>query len=146
MIKETFTNNFIEDICREFGIEGDFKYFETLTNGHINTSFRVYFYRDGEMKDYCLQRINSYVFKNPQAVMENISNVTEYIRDKIKATGVTAKRAVLHFQSATSGKYYYVGPNGGFWRCSRYIDGSETYNETDNLGIIEETGLSLIHI
>ena len=140
MIKETFTNNFIEDICREFGIEGDFKYFETLTNGHINTSFRVYFYRDGEMKDYCLQRINSYVFKKPQAVMENISNVTEYIRDKIKATGVTAKRAVLHFQSATSGKYYYVGPNGGFWRCSRYIDGSETYNETDNLGIIEETG------
>lgn len=140
MIKETFTNNFIEDICREFGIEGDFKYFETLTNGHINTSFKVYFYRDGEMKDYCLQRINSYVFKNPQAVMENISNVTEYIRDKIKATGVTAKRSVLHFQSATSGKYYYVGPNGGFWRCSRYIDGSETYNETDNLGIIEETG------
>ena len=51
MIKETFTNNFIEDICREFGIEGDFKYFETLTNGHINTSFKVYFYRDGEMKD-----------------------------------------------------------------------------------------------
>ena len=50
MIKETFTNNFIEDICREFGIEGDFKYFETLTNGHINTSFKVYFYRDGEMK------------------------------------------------------------------------------------------------
>ena len=140
MIKETFTNNFIEDICREFGIEGDFKYFETPTNGHINTSFKVYFYRDGEMKDYCLQRINSYVFKNPQAVMENISNVTEYIRDKIKATGVTAKRSVLHFQSATSGKYYYVGPNGGFWRCSRYIDGSETYNETDNLGIIEETG------
>lgn len=140
MIRETFTNNFIEDICREFGIEGDFKYFETITNGHINTSFKVYFYRDGAMKDYCLQRINAYVFKNPREVMENISNVTEYIRDKVKATGVTAKRAVLHFQSTSSGKYYYVGPNGGFWRCSRFIDDSETYNETDDLGVIEEAG------
>lgn len=140
MIKENITNDFIEDICREFGLEGDFKYFETLTNGHINTSFKVYFYRDGEMKDYCLQRINSYVFKNPEQVMENISVITEYIRNKIKATGVTAKRLVLHFQTASDGKFYYVGPNGGFWRCSRFIDDSETYNETDNLGIIEEAG------
>ena len=140
MIKEKITNDFIEDICRQFGLEGDFKYFETLTNGHINSSYKVYFYRDGEMKDYCLQRINSYVFKNPVEVMENIANVTEYIREKIKATGVTAKRHVLHFQHSLDGKYYYVGPYGGFWRCSRFIDESETYNQTDNPIVIEETG------
>ena len=140
MIKEKITNEFIEDICRQFGLEGDFKYFETLKNGHINSSYKVYFYRDGEMKDYCLQRINSYVFKNPVEVMENISTVTEYIREKIKATGVTAKRHVLHFQSSLNGKYYYVGPYGGFWRCSRFIDDSVTFNMTDNLTVIEEAG------
>lgn len=140
MKKETFTDEFIESICREFGIAGDYRSFELLTNGHINTSFLVYFYRNGEVKDYCLQRINSYVFKNPAEVMENISNVTEYIRNKIKATGVTAKRSVLHFQPASDGKYYHIGPNGGFWRCSRFIDDSATYNETDDLGIIEEAG------
>lgn len=140
MIKEKITNEFIEDICRQFGLEGDFKYFETLKNGHINSSYKVYFYRDGEMKDYCLQRINSYVFKNPVEVMENISTVTEYIREKIKATGVTAKRHVLHFQSSLNGKYYYVGPYGGFWRCSRFIGNSVTYNQTDNPVVIEEAG------
>ena len=140
MIKEKITNEFIEDICRQFGVEGDFKYYEILTNGHINTSYKVYFYRDGEMKDYCLQRINSYVFKNPVEVMENVSNVTEYIRSVIKSSGMTAKRLVLHFQTAADGKYYYIGPNGGFWRCSRFIDESETFNQTDNLAIIEEAG------
>lgn len=140
MIKEKITNEFIEDICRQFGLEGDFKYFETLKNGHINSSYKVYFYRDGEMKDYCLQRINSYVFKNPVEVMENISTVTEYIREKIKATGVTAKRHVLHFQLSLNGKYYYVGPYGGFWRCSRFIGNSVTYNQTDNPVVIEEAG------
>lgn len=140
MLKEKITNEFIEDICRQFGLEGDFKYFEMLTNGHINSSYKVYFYRDGEMKDYCLQRINSYVFKNPVEVMENISTVTEYIRKKIKATGVTAKRLVLHFQPSSDGKYYYVGPHGGFWRCSRFIGDSVTYNHTDNPIVIEEAG------
>ena len=140
MKQEKFNDDFIESICRRFGVEGEYKYFETLVNGHINSSFKVYFFRNGEIKDYCLQRVNSYVFKKPVEVMDNISTVTEYIREKIKSTGITAKRLVLHFQAADDGKYYLRGPNGGFWRCSRFIDDSTTYNETDDLGIIEECG------
>ena len=140
MRQEKFNDDFIESICRKFGVEGEYKYFETLVNGHINSSFKVYFFRNGEIKDYCLQRVNSYVFKKPVEVMDNISTVTEYIREKIKSTGITAKRLVLHFQTADDGKYYLRGPNGGFWRCSRFIDDSTTYNETDDLGIIEECG------
>lgn len=140
MKKEQFTDEFIESICRRFGITGEYRNFEILTNGHINTSFKVYFFRGGEIKDYCLQRINSYVFKNPIEVMDNISTVTEYIRSEIKSTGITAKRLVLHFQSVKDGKYYLEGPLGGFWRCSRFIDDSITYNSTDNLKVIEESG------
>lgn len=130
----------IEKICRKFGIDGEYLSYELLTNGHINTTYKVYFVRRGEVKDYILQRINVYVFKNPEAVMENIVKVTEYIREKIKATGVSAKRYVLHYQPAENGKYYFVDENDGFWRCARFIDDSVTFNITDNPTVIEEAG------
>ena len=130
----------IEKICRKFGINGEYMSYELLTNGHINTTYKVYFVRHGEVKDYVLQRINVYVFKNPEAVMENIVKVTEYIRDKIKATGVSAKRYVLHYQPNEDGKYYFVDEQGGFWRCARFIDDSVTFNITDNPTVIEEAG------
>lgn len=133
-------NRKIERICRKFGIAGEYSSCELLTNGHINTTYKVYFVRNGEIKDYILQRINTYVFKNPVEVMDNIVGVTEYIRSKIKATGISAKRFVLHYQCAESGRYYIEDADGGFWRCCRYIDDSVTFNITDNLKVIEESG------
>lgn len=129
----------IREICDEFSIAGEFVSYEMVTNGHINTTYKVYFRRNGELKDYIVQKINTYVFKNPVEVMENISSVTEYVRKKIKATGVSAKRFVLHYQQDKSGNYYYA--NGEeFWRCCRFIDDSAVFNLTDNLTVIEESG------
>ena len=80
-------NRSIKRMCAQFGITGEYLSFEVMTNGHINSTFRVYFLRDGVVKDYILQKINRYVFASPENVMENIISVTEYIRNKIK-TGV----------------------------------------------------------
>lgn len=132
-------NEHIEKVCRKFLIEGEYINFETITNGHINTTYKVYFRRDGEIKDYILQNLNTYVFKNPIQVMDNISDVTEYVRQKIKLVKKTAKRDVLHFSKTADGLYYYVDGKD-FWRCCRFIDGSVTYNITDDLHVIEEAG------
>ena len=129
----------IRRICEKFALQGEYRRFETVNSGHINTTYRVYFYRDGELKDYILQRVNTYVFKDPVAVMENIASVTEFIRAKIKATGVSAKRSVLHFSKTPDGCYYAV-ENGEFWRCCRFIDGSASFTKTDDLYIIEQSG------
>lgn len=129
----------LENVCRNFLIEGEYLSSEIVTTGHINTTYVVYFKTDGEVKDYILQKINTYVFKNPIEVMDNISNITEYIRKKIKKVKATAKRDVLHYSKTAEGKYYYVNDDG-FWRCSRFIDGSVTYNLTSDLFIIEESG------
>lgn len=130
----------ILEVCKRFGIEGEYRRFEVIESGHINSTYKVYFYRNNELKDYIVQRINTYVFQDPVAVMENISSVTEYIRAKIKATGVTAKRSVLHYSKTVEGNYYTILPDGGFWRCCRYIDDSVSFTQTDDLKIIEESG------
>jgi hypothetical protein len=130
----------IREACARFDIQGEYQSYEVINSGHINTTYRVNFFRHGEIKDYIVQRVNTYVFKKPEEVMENISEVTEYIRAKIKATGVTAKRNVLHYATTAEGQYYTVLPDGGFWRCCRYINDSVSFTKTDDLNIIEESG------
>lgn len=104
----------IREICKIFQIGGEYRSYEPITYGHINTTYKVFFFRGGEIKDYILQRVNTYVFKNPVEVMENIISVTGHIRKKIKATGVSAKRGVLHYQQTAEGKYYTLSEDGGF--------------------------------
>ena len=130
----------IREVCDKFGLAGEYRSYEVINSGHINTTYKVYFFRDGEIKDYILQRVNTYVFQNPVAVMDNISSVTEYIRAKIKEKQVTAKRNVLHYSRTDTQEYYTYMPDGGFWRCCRYIDDSVSFMATDNLKVIEESG------
>ena len=130
----------IKSVCEKFCIAGEYKCYETVTSGHINTTYRVYFLRDGEIKDYILQRVNTYVFRNPIDVIENISSVTDFIRDKIKQKQATAKRNVLHYSQTLDGKYYTYMDDGSFWRCCRFIDNSVSFEHTDDLGVVECSG------
>ena len=133
-------NERVLEVIRRFSIEGEYSHYEVIESGHINETYKVYFYRRGELKDYILQRVNTYVFKQPVDVMENIANVTEYIRAKIKSTGISAKRFVLHYQKARDGKYYTILPSGEFWRCCRFIDDSVSFMEAESVKIAEESG------
>ena len=130
----------VVEVLSRFAIVGEYSHFEVIQSGHINETYRVYFIRNGELKDYILQRVNTYVFKDPVAMMENIVNVTEYIRGKIKATGVSAKRFVLHYQKAKDGNYYTWLEDGEFWRCCRFIDDSISLLEADTVKVAEESG------
>ncbi len=128
------------EVCKRFHIEGEYHYYEVLNSGHINTTYCVYYFRNNELKDYIIQRVNTYVFEKPIEVMENISNVTEYVRQKIKQVKASAKRDVLHYSRTENGEYYTFLDDGSFWRCCRYIDDSVCFTETDNLKVIEEAG------
>ena len=130
----------ILEVCKRFNLAGEYRYYEVLNSGHINTTYCVYFFRDNMIKDYILQRVNTYVFEKPIEVMENISKVTEYIRAKIKQIKKTAKRDVLHYSYTDEGLGYTFLDDGSFWRCCRFIDDSVCFTETDNLQVVEEAG------
>ena len=130
----------IQEVCQRFSIVGEYQSYEVINSGHINSTYRVFIKRNGQIKDYILQRVNTYVFQDPVAVMQNIALVTEFIRSKIKQMQATAKRNVLHYATAKDGKYYTVMEDGGFWRCCRYIDESVSFEQTDDLGVIQEAG------
>ncbi|MBE6687522.1 MAG: aminoglycoside phosphotransferase family protein [Ruminococcaceae bacterium] len=130
----------LQSVGALFGIEGEYKGFEQIKTGNINQTYCVTYLRDGEDKKYIIQKVNTYVFKNPEGVMQNIERVTEHIRAKVKEKEETAKRKVLHFLHTPDGKNFARDEKGGFWRGYRYIDNSITYNLTDDLFVMVEAG------
>ena len=130
----------LQKIGSLFGIEGEYKGFEQIKTGHINQTYCVTYFRDNEEKKYIIQKVNTYVFKKPEEVMENIGRVTEHIRAKVKEQEDTAKRNVLHFLHTPEGKNFAYDEEGGFWRGYRYIDNSITYNLSEDLYVMVEAG------
>ena len=123
----------LRQICRLFRIPGNLTSWEEIKVGNVNRTYKVTCRQDGgRAKSYIVQRINTYAFRQPVLVMENIDKVTEHIRAKCP------DRVALHFHH-TADRKNYVSDEDGFWRLFNYIP-SNTYNATENLRIIRNAG------
>ncbi len=121
-------------IGQKFRLPGEIYSFELITMGNINSTYKVtYALSDNSLKSYLFQRVNTYVFKNPVEIMENIDRVTTFIREKYP------DQIALHFYHTDEGLNYYICEEDAFWRVVNYVD-SVTFNSSDDLGIIEATG------
>ncbi len=134
-------DNEVVKVCRCFGIKGEAVAQGVFTDGHINTTLLMEFENEGEIKKYLLQGINLHVFKNPEELMENIVNVTSYLRNKIAENGGDPDRETLTFLKAENGKYYYHMA-GKCWRVYNFIDNSHTCNKIENKELFENAGRS----
>ena len=120
-------------VCRAFKIAGELKSYEEIKAGNINRTYKVNFLRpDGVEKSYMVQRLNTFVFKNPVEVMDNIDRVTEYIHSR------DPKRTCLHFHHTGEGSPFIMDEDG-FWRLFNYIP-SASYNVTEDLDVIRNGG------
>jgi len=97
--------------------------------GHINDTFVVQAGLNGRSQRYILQRINHHVFRQPQALMSNIVQVTEFLRKKLTSEGGDPDRGTLTLIPTRDGKLYHTTPDGDFWRTYRYIEGTRTYQQ-----------------
>ncbi|NMB97137.1 MAG: aminoglycoside phosphotransferase family protein [Clostridiaceae bacterium] len=122
-----------EDIMKQFNVEGDFIKAELINSGHINDTYFVSFRKkDNKVQKYTLQRINHYVFKEPDRLMNNIIKVTNHIREKVKNENGNPKRETLTFIPALNGKYFYKTPQGDYWRVYSYIENAVTYQKVED--------------
>lgn len=124
-------------LAKIFQIDGEYLGFEEIGSGHINTTYCVRFLNE-KAEDYIFQKINTYVFKDPVAVMENISSVTEFIRQKTQS--LADGKSFLRYQRTRKGEYYHVLDDGSFWRCCRYIQNSKTFLTPENEQVVKECG------
>ena len=127
-------------VCSQFGLHGEMIQCVRLDSGHIHETYRIFIKRMGQVREYALQKVNTYVFKDPVAVMENAASVTKYLQDQLVGEGEKRTRRALQFCKTPEGAYHVQTPDGAFWRCSHFIHGSISYEDTNDLHIVEESG------
>ncbi len=122
-----------EEAIAGFALEGEYVSAEPYGSGHINDTFLLEMKKEGGAgKKYILQRINHGIFKNPEALMENILGVTSYVRERIIERGGDPERETLNLVLTKEGKAYYRDSIGSYWRVYRFIEGARTYDKVLN--------------
>lgn len=129
------------EAINNFCFEGILKAESSWGNGHINDTFRlIYENEQGEEKQYILQQMNKGIFKKPIELMENIVDVTNFLKNKIIDNGGNPERETLNVISTKDGKTYFVDSSGEYWRAYIYIDNTKSYDLIDNPEILYQGG------
>ncbi len=114
----------LKAICAEFDVDVEI---EPYGNGHINDTYICEY-----TPRYILQRLNTNVFKNPEAVMENILNVTRHLAEKIRACGGNPQRETLNVVMTRDGKCIYKADDENYFRMYKFIEDSVSYDMVEN--------------
>lgn len=124
-------NHKLRKIIANFKVEGELVAIEENCQGNINTTYLLTFRNGDIVTKYLLQKINSYVFKEPYLVMKNIELVTSHIRAKLEQYPDTNYRT-LTFVRTIDGEmmYTYINSDGEkeYYRVYEYIDSCISYN------------------
>ena len=123
-------------IARQFQVRGDFQCAAPFGSGHINDTFRVTM-DDG--RPFILQRINTGIFRNPVALMENIQRVTTHLAART-ADQPDRERRVLGLIPAHGGQGWHVDADGGYWRAYIYVDRARSYDSVERPGQALQAG------
>jgi Ser/Thr protein kinase RdoA (MazF antagonist) len=116
-----------------FAVYGDFTGIEAFGTGHINRTFVFSMDQGGRVVRYLLQRLNTFVFREPRLLMDNIVRVTDHLRRRLAASGATGiSRRALTALPSLEGEAWHVDPAGGFWRCYLFIEGASTTEFMDS--------------
>jgi len=123
----------LSTVFRNFRIHGSYLENRPYGNGHINDTLVAAFSQSGTRVRYIFQRINGRIFKDPEAVMDNILRVTgEARRQLIKAGVPDTSRRTLSVIPATDGRPFHKDEKGGYWRCYPFIENARTYDIIQN--------------
>jgi hypothetical protein len=105
-------------IVDQFAIPGKISGISPLGSGHIHETYYVKT-KSARTDNYVIQLFNIHVFRNPEAVMHNISLVTDHIRKKLEAAGTPdINRRVLRPVGLKNGEWMYFDASGRVWRGS----------------------------
>ena len=138
-------NNYPEskllEISRHFQIYGDLLHAEPCKIGHINETYIATYNQGGVQVRYVHQRINTHVFKDPEALMDNFVRVTSHQRRKLSESGARdASRRTLTVIPTRDNRSYYRNGNGECWRTLVFVDGVRTFEAVETPTLAFEAG------
>jgi len=120
----------LKEIFSQFQLYGNFVIAIPYGTGHINDTFLLTADQGGALVHYIVQKVNTGIFRQPVALMDNFVAVTHHIDHKIKAAKVqnpALRRSALQVVRARDGKPYLENETG-FFRCYCFVENARTYD------------------
>ena len=127
----------IQQILSNYDLGGPIISCEEFGNGHINWTYRI---ETAAGDQFVLQRINTYVFRDPVGLQRNIELLTDFMRQK-----EDDPRKVLEFVKSKDGKTYVVNEDDEFWRIYVFVRDSVCYDKAESDEIFRESGRTFGH-
>jgi len=122
----------MEEILNKFQFEGNVWSINTIKSGLINSTFVV----ATTNNKYILQKINTFVFTNPEELMENIQNSTSFlVQKKVRTLNI------IHSKNGES----FIKHKDEYWRAFDFIDKSITHTKASDIELIKESGKTIAH-
>ena len=114
--------NELQRIVDQFAIRGDVTSITQINKGYINRTYRVETLSDvGHVHKYTLQRINTNVFPDVDALMDNFKLTTDHLHGKLRLPGFNKRGSVQTLRPTKDGRSY-LRDDSGCWRMLTYFD------------------------
>jgi hypothetical protein len=114
-------------IIAHFNTEGEDFEIKNFGSGHINDTYLVKS-KTGVHPGYLLQKINNFVFKNIDGLMNNMLFVLNHLKEKVSKAGGNPDKEVLTLIATKNGKYYYHDDQDNYWRMTCFLNDTKSYD------------------
>ena len=121
--KESAPINELQKIIDQFAIQGNVIKITQINKGYINRTYYIETLSEhGHVHKYTLQRINTNVFPDVDALMENFRLTTDHLYGKLRLPGRHVRGSVHSLRSTKDGRPY-LHDDSGCWRMLTFFDG-----------------------
>lgn len=115
--------NDLQNIVDQFAIRGEVTAIEQINKGYINRTYHVKTLSErGHVHQYTLQRINTNVFPDVVALMDNFKITTNHLFGRLDLPGKHERGSVQTFRPTKDGRAFLTN-DSGCWRMLTYFDG-----------------------
>ncbi|MCO5067790.1 MAG: aminoglycoside phosphotransferase family protein [Kiritimatiellae bacterium] len=130
-VKRQVTRGCVESVLRQYEMRSSLLDAVPYGSGHINDTLALSVDQAGSPLRYILQRINGQIFRDPPAVMENITRVTRHIAKQWEGHP-DATRRTLTIVPTLEGAAFARDERGDCWRLYLFIEDARTYDIIDS--------------
>lgn len=132
----------LQNIVNKFLVQGEVTNIERINKGYINSTYKVEtLSKNNHVHQYLLQRINTDVFKDVDALMNNFHRTTDHLYDNLHMPGYNKRGTVQKLRPTRDGRLYY-SDESGVWRLLTFFDNVYTLDIPNTYDEFYYAGLS----
>jgi len=134
--------NEIQRVARQFMIHGEIQKITQMNAGYINRTYKVETRSaNGHEHSYTLQRINTNVFPDVDALMANFVLTTGHLKDVFRLPGAGEKGSIQQAKETKDGNNYFRDDTGS-WRLMTHFTDVYSLDIPDSPETFYQAGLA----